>query len=165
MEERIYYEEIRSSGTSALFAVMAVIFLALFAYRLTTIGWNFGSGLFLFLGVFFLFYFINYRTLKIVITNQTLKLEFGLVGWTIALDNIRSCQEDDPPLWIKYGGAGVHFAMVGGEYRAFFNFLEYPRVKVTFQTKRGWVEALSFSTRQPDRILELLGERSGNHGD
>ncbi len=164
MEERIYYEELRSSGTSALFAAMTLIFLALFAYRYSTAGWNFGSGLFLFLGVFFLFYLINYRTLKIVITNQALKLKFGLVSWTAERDNIHSCQQDQLPLWIKYGGAGVHLAMVEGEYRAFFNFLEYPRVKVTFQTKRGWVEALSFSTRQPDRILELLGKRSGNHG-
>lgn len=163
MEEAFYSEKIRSFWTSALFALFSLAFLILFAWRYSAVGWKFTPGLFLFLGIFFLFYLINYRTLTIRITRQALRLQFGLVGWTTKLENIRSCQDDDPPLWIKYGGAGVHFAMVEGEYRAFFNFLEYPRVKVTFQDKQGWVEALSFSTRQPDQILELLRQRSSAH--
>lgn len=159
MEEPMYTEEVRSNLTSALFAGFAVFFLALYVWRYAAVGWKFTPGLFLFLGGFFLFYFFNYRTLRIRITRQVLKLQFGVVGWTSDLENIRSCQEDDPPFWIKYGGAGVHFALVGGIYTAFYNFLEYPRVLVIFQTKQGLVQGISFTTRQPELVLEVLGQR------
>jgi uncharacterized membrane protein YdbT with pleckstrin-like domain len=165
MEEPIYTEEVRSTRTSALFAGFAVIFLVLFAWRYSAVGWKFTPGLFLFLAIFFLFYLINYRILRIRITHQALRLQFGLVNWTSDLENIRSCQLDDPPLWIKYGGAGVHFAQVGGIYRAFYNFLEHPRVLVVFWKKQGLVQGISFTTRQPERILEVLEQRRVNRAE
>jgi hypothetical protein len=164
MAEPLYTEEVRSNWTSALFAGLMLVFLALGAWRYSAVGWKFTPVLFAVLGLFFLFYLVNYRTLKIHITDQALQLNFGLVRWRIGLENIGSCQLDDPPLWIKYGGAGVHFAMVRGSYRAFFNFLEYPRVLVTFRKKQGPVQRLSFTTRQPDRILELLKKESAGYG-
>ena len=159
MEEHIYTEKLQSSLTTFLFVDLALIFLVLFGWRVTTVGWKFTPGLFLFLGVFFLFYVFNYRTLRIQISEEALVLKFGLVRWRTELVNIHDCAPDDPPLWIKYGGAGVHFAMVHGIYRAFFNFLEGPRILVTFKENQGPVKALSFSTRQPDQIQELLGRR------
>jgi hypothetical protein len=107
----------------------------------------------------FLFYVFNYRTLQILIFEEKLVLKFGLVRWNVELANIHSCELDDPPWWIKYGGAGVHFALVEGIYRAFFNFLEGPRVLVIFKHKQGLVKGLSFSTYQPDQVLELLSRR------
>lgn len=159
MQERIYSEKLQSSLTTFLFVDLALIFLVLFGWRVTTVGWKFTPGLFLFLGVFFLFYVFNYRILRIQISEEALILRFGLVRWKTELGNIQDCALDDPPLWIKYGGAGVHFAMVQGLYRAFFNFLEGPRILVTFKEKQGPVQALSFSTRQPDQILEVLRGR------
>lgn len=159
MEKHIYTEKLRSSITTFLFVDLALIFLLLFGWRVTTVGWKFAPGLFLFLGVFFLFYVFNYRTLRIQISEEALVLKFGLVRWRTSLANIRECALDDPPLWIKYGGAGVHFAMVQGLYRAFFNFLEGPRILVIFKEKQGLVQALSFSTRQPDQVLALLEGR------
>jgi hypothetical protein len=159
MNEPIYTEKLQSSLTTFLFVDLALVFLLLFGWRVTTVGWKFTPGLFLFLGVFFLFYVFNYRILRIQISEESLDLEFGLVRWRTELINIQDCAPDDPPLWIKYGGAGVHFAMVQGLYRAFFNFLEGPRILVTFKEKQGLVQALSFSTRQPDQILELLRGR------
>lgn len=159
MNETLYFEKLQSNITTALFAILALIFLALFGWRFTSVGWKFTPGLFLFLGVFFLFYFFNYRTLRIEISGETLALRFGLVRWRTALSNIQEYRLDDPPLWIKYGGAGVHFSMVEGLYRAFFNFLEGPRVIVIFKEKQGPVQALSFSTYQPDQVLDFLGKR------
>jgi hypothetical protein len=115
--------------------------------------------LFLFLGLFFLFYVLNYRTLSIELSEDALRLKFGLVSWRTTFSNIQSCQLDDPPPWIKYGGAGVHFALVDGLYRAFYNFLDGPRILVIFKEKQGRVQALSFSTRKPERILEILEGR------
>ncbi len=159
MEEPIYIEKLQSNLTTGLFIALAVIFLALFGWRVTSVGWKFTPGLFLFLCIFFLFYIFNYRTLQIKITEESLVLKFGLVRWRTELENLQECRLDDPPLWIKYGGAGVHFAMVEGIYRAFFNFLEGPRVLVIFNERQGPVQALSFSTRQPDQVLELLNRR------
>lgn len=159
MNEPIYSEKLQSNLTTFLFVDLALVSLLLFGWRVTTVGWKFTPGLFLFLGVFFLFYVFNYRTLRIQISEESLILKFGLVRWRTEMVNIQDCAPDDPPPWIKYGGAGVHFALVQGLYRAFFNFLEGPRILVTFKEKQGLVQALSFSTRQPDQILELLRGR------
>jgi len=159
MDELIYTEKLQSNLTTGLFVFLAALFIALFGWRVTTVGWKFTPGLFLSLALFFLFYVFNYRTLRIQISEETLSLRFGLVRWRTELKNIQDCISDDPPLWIKYGGAGVHFAMVMGIYRAFFNFLEGPRLLVTFKEKQGLAQALSFSSYQPERILELLRGR------
>ncbi|NQS91605.1 MAG: hypothetical protein HQ574_04285 [Chloroflexi bacterium] len=156
MTENLYSEEIRSNKTRNLFIVLSVLFLALFAWRVSAVGFKFFPGLFLFLALFFLIYVFNYQTLQIIITEQTLHLKFGLVRWTTDLGNIQSCSLDESPALIKYGGAGVHFAFVNGEYRAFYNFLEFPRVLVRFKKKHGLVLALVFSTRQPEQVLEII---------
>ena len=160
MTTPLYSEKVRSNKTSLLFVILALIFFALFTWRYSIVGFRFVPGLYAFLGLFFSFYVINYRILKITITDQTLHLKFGLVGWRTDINNIALCIVYDPPFWIKYGGAGVHFAMVEGEYKAFYNFLEYPRLLIKFHQKQGLVQALVFTTREPDRISEILEKRS-----
>ena len=159
MDELIYHEKMRSNLTTGLYVFLALVFLTLFAWRVSSVGWKFTPLFFLFLSVFFWFYVFNYRTLQIHISEKELVLKFGLIRWRTELKNIQDCCRDNLPLWIKYGGAGVHFALVRGMYRAFFNFLEGPRMLITFKNKQGPVQALSFSTYQPDRILDLIGRR------
>ena len=160
MSKLLYSEKIRSNKTSLLFGILALIFFALFAWRYSVVGLRFVPGLYAFFGLFFCVYFINYRGLHITITDQTLQLKFGVIGWRTDIKNIAHSISYDPPFWIKYGGAGVHFATVDGEYMAFYNFLEYPRILIKFHQKQGIVQALVFTTREPDRILEILGKRS-----
>lgn len=160
MPKAIFRERIKSNLTTTLFVILGLIFFGLFAWRYSIVGFRFLPALFGFLGLFFFFYVINFRVLRITITDQTLRLKFGLVQWRMDLENIEHCKLYDPPFWIRYGGAGVHFSMVEGAYKAFFNFLEYPRILVRFHEKRGLVQELVFTTRQPDRILEILEERS-----
>lgn len=159
MEEVIYREDVRSIKTEQLFILLALAFFALGLWRFSAVGFKFVPGLFIILGMFFAFYIVNYRVLKITITDQGLRLKFGLISWNTDFENIKECLLDDAPEIIKYGGAGVHFAFVQGEYRAFYNFLEYPRILVRFELKQGWVKALVFSTRNPETIIELLQER------
>ena len=158
MAEVIYSEEIRSNKTDLLFVVLALIFYALGAWRVSVVGFKFLSALFVFLGLFFTLYVVNYRVLKISITDQGIQLKFGLIKWKTDYDNIQACLVDDSPPLIKYGGAGVHFAFVQGEYRAFYNFLEYSRVLIRFNKKQGLVQALVFTTRQPDRVMNIIKE-------
>ena len=156
----LYSEKIRSNITSLLFLFLALIFFALFAWRFSVVGYRFVPGLYAFFGLFFCFYVINFRELEISITDQTLQLKFGVIGWSSNIENIKSSILYDPPFWIKLGGAGVHFAMVDGDYKAFYNYLEYPRVMIGFHKKQGWVQSLVFTTRQPDKILDILEKRS-----
>ncbi len=153
---QIYSEKISSTGTRMLFLCLSILFLVMFGWRISIVGWRFFPALSLFLGLLFGFYVLNYRTLEISITSESLKLKFGLISWKTRLDNIQACQRDDSPPLVKYGGAGVHFAFVKGTYRAFYNFLEYPRILVTFRKKQGLVQELVFTTRQPEKILALL---------
>ena len=160
MANVLHSEKVRSNKTSQLFLILAIIFFTLFGWRLSVVGFRFVPGLSAFLGLFFILYVINYRVLKITITDQTLILKFGLISWRTEIKNVKLSMSYDPPFWIKFGGAGVHFAMVDGDYKAFYNFLEYPRVLIGFHKKQGWVQSLVFTTRQPDKILEILETRS-----
>lgn len=160
MANVLYSENVRSNKTSLLFMFLAFIFFALFGWRFSVVGYRFVPGLYAFFGLFFCFYVINFRELEISITDQTLQLKFGVICWSSNIENIKSSILYDPPFWIKFGGAGVHFAMVDGDYKAFYNFLEFPRVMIGFHKKQGWVQSIVFTTRQPDKILEILETRS-----
>jgi hypothetical protein len=103
-----------------------------------------------------LFYALNYRTLVIRLTPAAIKLKFGIFTWTVPLDNVESCGHDELPASQRLGGAGIHFLMVRQRYRVSFNFLEHPRVVVALKKRAGPVQDVSFSTQQPDRVLQLI---------
>ena len=46
--------------------------------------------------------------------------------------------------------------LIDKRYRASFNFLEYPRIVVVLKKKRGLVCDLSFTTRHPEKVQQLL---------
>ena len=159
-----YYEKLSSKKTEWLFLALTALFLLLFIWRVYVSEWNALALIFLVLSCFFLFYSINYRTLAIRITSESIKLSFGIFTWTVPLDNIESCSIDEIPVMMKYGGAGIHFMLVNKRYRASFNFLEHPRVVVSFKRKAGPVQDISFSTRQPEEVLKALSFRRSEGG-
>ncbi len=152
----IYSEKLTSWITTRLFLILAAVFLLLLLWRENFWGMDTLAIVFACVFFFFLFYVINYRTLQIRLTGNSLQLIFGIFHWTEQLDNIETCSLDQLPVFYEKGGAGIHFMMVNQRYRASFNFLEYPRVVIALKKKRGWVRDLSFSTRQPDKIIEIL---------
>lgn len=155
--DSIYEERVSSRWTEALFVGLALIFLILLVWRIRAGGPGVLSAVFVVLFIIFLFYSLNYRTLVIRLNHEALKLQFGVFTWTIPLDDIAECRHDDDlPLLVKYGGAGIHFILVRKRYRASFNFLEHPRVVIALKRKAGPVRDVSFSTRQPDEIVQLL---------
>lgn len=118
-------------------------------------GFDHLALVFLLLGVLFLFYTLNYHTLNILIEKTGVTLGFGLIHWTIPLEQIEDCRQDDTSLW-RIGGAGIHFSPFNKRYRAMFNFLEYPRVLLILREKRGLVRDIAFSTRQPEEVIRLI---------
>lgn len=159
MADQIYQEKVQSLKTSLLFTFLALIFSSLFTWRVTVIGFRTFPIVCLVLALFFFLYVLNYQTLKITITEEVVLLRFGLIRWRTRLKNIQTCKMDDSPNVIKYGGAGVHFAFVKGNYRAFFNFLEHPRILITFHHKQGLVQGLVFTTRQPEQVMGIISSR------
>jgi hypothetical protein len=154
----IYTERISSIKTEALFLVLMILSLLLLIWRVTSDGLDILAVAFTCLFILFLFYSLNYRTLLIHLTPDSLKLTFGIFTWTIPVDNIQECSLDELPIIMKYGGAGIHFMIISKRYRASFNFLEYPRVVIAFKIKVGLVQDISFTTRRPDDVLRLIRE-------
>lgn len=157
-EKLIYSERVSAPRTTALFVGLMLLFGILCAWRAMRDGWGRLAAVFGILASFFLFYAVNYRTLAIRLTNQALTLTFGLFSWRVPLENIASCRLDDIPLLMRMGGAGIHFMLIDGRYRASFNFLEHPRIVIAFKEKAGPVQDISFSTRQPAALLSLIQE-------
>ncbi len=153
----IYSEKLSSKRTEFLFIALTLLFLLLFVWRVIAESVDSLAGIFLFFFVVFLFYVLNYRTLLIRLTSESLKLSFGIFTWTIPLNNVDKIQpDDDLPLFMKYGGAGIHFMLIRKRYRASFNFLEHPRVVIELKRKAGLVRDVSFSTCQPNEIIRLM---------
>ena len=163
----IYSERLSSKRTELLFIALTLLFLLLFIWRVVAGSVDFLAGIFLFFFVCFLFYSFNFRTLVIRLTSESLKLSFGIFTWTIPLNSVGEIQpDDDLPLLMKYGGAGIHFMLVRKRYRVSFNFLEFPRVVIGLKRKAGLVSDISFSTYQPNEIIRLMqGAISANKND
>jgi Ca2+/Na+ antiporter len=152
-----YHEEISSNKTEILFLALTILFFLLLTWRWIISGLDTLAIIFLGLVVLFIFYSLNYRTLKIHLKHVSLELKFGIFTWKIPFDNIESCRLDDNlSALMKNGGAGIHFMTVDHRYRASFNFLEYPRVVIALKKKAGLVRDISFSTRRPEEVLSLI---------
>jgi len=154
----IYKEKISSVRTEALFVALTLLFFLLSVWRLSAGRLDALSAVFLCLCGIFLFYSVNYRTLTIRLTPETLKLKFGIFVWVVPVANIEECCLDELPALMRLGGAGIHFMLIRGRYRASFNFLEYPRVVIAFRRKAGPVRDLSFTTRRPEDVLRVIRE-------
>jgi hypothetical protein len=157
-EDLVYHERLSSNRTEAFFLTLTIVFLLLLIVHMKDRSWDVLAVISLCFFAFFFFYSVNFRTLNIYLTSKSLKLRFGIITWVVPLDNVEECGLDEIPLLMKMGGAGVHFMSIRNRYRASFNFLEYPRVVIAFKIKRGPVQDISFSTRQPERVLRLLRE-------
>lgn len=154
-DDLIYEERISSARTEGVFVSLVILCLALLVWRVIGSGFDVIAAVFLFLMVLFFFYALNYRVLVIRITTDGLRLRFGLFGWTVPWHTVAGVCTDQTSLW-RLGGAGIHFSIINGRYRALLNFLEYPRVVIELREKRGPVRDVAFSTQRPDEILRII---------
>jgi hypothetical protein len=159
-----YEERVSSRRTEALFIALTGVFLLLLIWSVNGGEVEIVSVGLVCLYGFFLFCSLNYRTLVIRITPEALVLRFGILRWTVPLENVEDCRLDDVPLLMRWGGAGVHFMFVRKRYRVSFNFLEYPRVVVALKRKRGLVRDVSFSTQWPNDVLRHIRESAAREG-
>jgi len=168
-DDLLYNERVSSNRTEALFLALTILFFLLLIWRVKAGSLDVLAAVFFCLFSLFFFYSVNYRTLIIRLTPESLKLTFGIFTWIVLLDNVEECCLDDIPMLMRMGGAGIHFMSIRKRYRASFNFLEHPRVVIAFKRKEGLVRDISFSTRRPDDVLRLIQEavsakRAAQHG-
>lgn len=157
-DDVIYDERISSNRTETLFVALTLLCFLLFIWCVKAGGLDILAVVFFCFFSFFLFYSVNYRTLVIRLTSESLTLTFGVFRWQVPLDNVAECRLDDLPTLMRLGGAGIHFMSIRKRYRASLNFLEYPRVVIAFKRKVGPVRDISFSTCRPDDVLRLIQE-------
>lgn len=156
-DDLIYDEKVSSKRTETLFLGLMVIFGLLCIWRVSAVGMDILAVVFFGLAVLFLFYAVNFRTLMIHLTDEALKLTFGIFTWAVPLDNIETCQLDENlPALMEYGGAGIHFMLIRKRYRASFNFLEHSRVVIGLKRKVGPVRDISFTTCQPNEVIQRI---------
>ncbi len=160
----IYFERVSSAATTGLFVALALMGLAAAAWRARGHGFDVWAIVCSCVFAMFLFYSLNYRTLVIRLTAESLRLGFGVFHSVVPLANVATCSPDDVSLW-RMGGAGIHFTPTRGRYRMMFNFLEHPRVVVELKVKKGPVGAVAFSTRHPDEVIRLIRERAAAVGN
>jgi len=151
----VYRSRLTSRRTTLLFVALLALFLGLLMRHLAGHGmdrwaWFLCAG-----AAFFLFYTLNFNVLELSIDESRLDLRFGIFRWGVALEQVGAVFMDPSSLW-RIGGAGIHFSFFGGKYRAMFNFLEYPRVVLRLKDRRGPVQEVAFSTREPHVVLERL---------
>ena len=96
-----------------------------------------------------LFYSLNYRTLKIQLTSETLQLTFGIFTWKIAISNIKNCYLDENTIW-RFGGAGHPFHVDQRQIPRFFQLSGAPPCGRNTQKDAGRLYARSLS--QPSTL-------------
>ena len=154
-----FHETLSSKLTTGLFIGLSAISGGLCAWRSLAIRFDGLAGVLCFFACFFAFYTVNYRKLVIKLSSDIPNLCFGVFHWRVHNENIASCRLDDQfNLIERYGGAGIHFMLVGGKYRAYFNFLDHPRVAITYKRSMGLVQEISFSTLEPDRFIKQVNQ-------
>ena len=161
-DKLIYLEKVSSRRTVVLFIILMIVFLCLSVWFARTEpfgGWSIFSFC---MSAFFLFYAINYRTLIIRLTEETVRLKFGFISGSNRFDNIENCFLDDSIL-PRSGGAGIHFMFINRRYTAMFNFIEYERVVISLKVRKGPVRDIAFSSRQPEEVMGIIRERAAIH--
>jgi hypothetical protein len=155
-DARVYEARVSSPWTEALFVGLTVLFSALLVWRVSARGFDILAAIWLLLAALFLFCAVNYRTLVIRLSPESLRLRFGIFTKTIPMEDIAGCALDDVPALMRYGGAGIHFMSIRGRYLASFNYLEHPRVVVALKRQASLVRDVSLSTRQPDEVIRRI---------
>ena len=156
IDEHKYDERVKSDRTEALFVALTILFFLLLTWRVNAGSLDLLAAFLLCVFGFFLFCSLNYRSLLIHLTPESLNLRFGVFTWNVPLDNVEDCRLDDLPVLMRMGGAGIHFMIIRKRYRASLNFLEYPRVVIALKRRAGLVQDISFSTRQPKDVIKFI---------
>ena len=110
-------------------------------------------GLYLFLDLFFILIFINFRRLDVAIYPTHIHVSFGIIAKKIPLREVLSCEPVKARLGL-YTGAGIR---IGGDGAlAFITSIGGDAVKLSLISGRPFVFSTNRQTKITDTIQSLL---------
>ena len=148
----------------ALFVVLALFFLAMFVYQITT--GSLGSKpapdwYYLAMGLFFAFMtfiIFNFGKLTISATPQSITVRYGMFKRAMRWEDIGDCYVDESTAF-SYGGFGIRIGMVNRKRRLVYNLIGGSRVVLVM--KKGRFDEFVFSTKNPDAVMDVIKGRIG----
>ena len=97
---------------------------------------------------------INFITLRIRITAQTLTVSYGVFRDIVPLTTITGAYPDTVRSILPCGGWGIRFGRYAGQWRKVYNAIGYQNVVVRLTGRR--ITELAFATREPEKVLFLI---------
>jgi hypothetical protein len=102
---------------------------------------------------------LNFSKLSIDITNTAVAVSYGIFTQIVPWNQIESAEIDPVP------GVGwlIQMSSYRGRHRLGYHVFGKPKIKIT--VKQGWFCELSFSTKYPRHIMEIItGDGTGTRG-
>ncbi|AEG19219.1 hypothetical protein [Methanobacterium paludis] len=152
----LYEEKLFSKWSTIIFTIFTVLFLGLTVYQIFIgpLGDNKAPtwllGLIFFL---FLLFTINFSFMTLKLTPEFLSVRFGVLSYSVSWENIEKCYREEVPLW-TYGGWGIRFEKSKGERRLAYTVPQTPQLTILLKNKN--FREFIFSTRKPDKVMELV---------
>ena len=167
--EMIYREEIEvplAKWLTWFFALFALGFAWALIYQLLIgpIGenpaptWFWGLMMAIQLGVLVLLR--NFRRLEVEMTKRHITVGFGAIRRTIPWDRVAEARRDERSL-LSYGGAGWRLSWSRRRGGWIMAFVDPRSPRVVLELRGGRLRELVFSTRRPEEVRRLIGERLG----
>ena len=142
-----YYEEV---SLHSIFGIIIFMVIGLMIYYTTIRPTGLPKGIMFVISVLLIFIYINFKTLRVSILSDRLRVGFGMITQSVRLDNIEYI-ETRKPVWYLYGGLGIRF---GWDWST--GFIQNYRRGVRVTPKRG--RRLYFSTNNPDAIVKIVND-------
>ena len=146
-------------GVFGLFMALSILFLVLFAYKLTAgpIGSDPAPSWF-YLVMWLLFkaiglLMLNFTKLTISISSRAVRVGFGNIRYSLPWSNIAGCHPDTAS-GLSYGGWGIRIARIEGKWRLGYTVIGASRV--VLQLNEGRFSEIAFSTNDPDGICRIV---------
>ncbi len=96
---------------------------------------------------------INFSRMKIKIDNEGIFIIYGVIKKKIPWKNVKdfSLDEGSP---VKYGGWGIRFWRVKGNFRFIYNIAAGDRIVISL--KSSFVKEIVFSTKNPEKVMKII---------
>ncbi len=161
--DTVYEEDIPSKWVTRILTLATTFFVLLFIHQL--IEGSEGDNptvraIFPILSLFFLGLLLIFRTLTVRMTTDNVTVAYGPISYSVPLKDITDVRADETSA-LRYGGAGIRLAPVGGKLRLVFSVIGGQRVIIGMSGRR--IGELVFSTDRPDEIVKLIEERTAKH--
>ena len=142
-----YYEEI---SAHLVFNIIIFFVIGILIYLATMIPTGFPRGVMFIVCLLLILVYSNFRTLRVSVSSDRVKVGFGFITQSVRLENIDYI-ETRKPAWYWYGGLGIRFGLDWST-----GFIQNFKRGVRVTPKRG--RRLYFSTNNPDAIVNIVND-------